>query len=228
MPAGKMIKFVSRKKPVYRRRSRITRVPRPVRSRYSSSRIVNVKRTTFTGTWLMDTAATSGFWRYLAYDMGSFNAFNEFQAIFDEYKVRGIKVTFRPSYDTIQNQQTANTALGQLQAYAHYTVDPAATVAPAGVYASASLNTFLEQGGVKTRTLNRPFSVFFRPQVMYQVAATGTGAALQRAPWIKTTEAAASFRGIQMYLQQNSLNTGNNNVRLDMFVTFYVSFRSLR
>lgn len=189
--------------------------------------VVNVKRTLYAGNWAWATTATNDFWRYVTFDMTSFNNFNELAAVFDEYKVNAIKVTYRPQYDSIQNQTAAGT-LAQPQAYAHYIIDPASTVNPAGTYVSATLNSFLEQQGVRTRTLNRPFSIYFKPKVVDQVLGTGTGSVMRGSPWVRTSDIGTAYRGYHMFIQQNALSSGNTNIKLDTYVTFYCQFRNLK
>lgn len=219
-----------RKRPARAQRRRVRRrlvrprVPRPIRK----TSIVLMKRTSYQGAWTFGTSTTSDFWRYFVYDMNAFNNFSDVAAVFDEYKINGIKVTFRPAYDNIQNQQGTGLALVQPQAYAHVIVDPASTIVPSGVYASTSLNTFLMSEGVKTKTLNKPFSVYYRPKVTDQVFGTGTSSVMRNSPWIRSTEYTPLYRGFHMYLQQNNFTTGNINIKLDMFVTFYAAFRNVR
>jgi len=190
---------------------------------------IMVRRTTYGGAWQFGTAATSGFWQYLAPNMTAFNNFNEFAAVFDEYRVNAIKITFRPRYDNVALDNSFNAAMNQSQAYAHYCVDPASTVVPSGTYTQANLNTFLEGSGIRTKTLNRPFSIYFRPKVLEQVSGGGTaGVVRDRRPWVRTTETGQIYRGVHMFLQQNNMATGNVNITLDTYYTFYVTFRNLK
>lgn len=180
-----------------------------------------VKRTSFSSTWAFGTASTNDFWRYYTFTAADINNFSEMSALFDEYKINAIKVTFRPRYDTAQT--------GSLpQAYAHVVIDPESTVAPTGVYSAANLNTFLENSGVKTYTLNRPFSVYFKPKVSDQLFGGGTASSLLNPPFVKSNETAVQHRGFHVYLQQNSFATANTEIRLDTFYTFYLTLRNMK
>lgn len=203
-----------------RRRAMTRRIPRAPRAPRAPG--VMLKRTNYVGNWTFGTATTNDFWRYLAYDMTSFNAFAEFAAVFDEYKVNAIKVTFRPAYDS-----TLPDTVG-IQAYAHTIIDPGSTLLPSGTYNSTALNIFLQNDGVKSKTLNKPFSVYYKPKVLDQVFSTGTAGALRSSPWVRTTETGPVYRGFHMFLQQNNFGTANTQVKLDMFVTYYISFRNIR
>lgn len=188
---------------------------------------VLVKRTNFGGTWTFGSAATNDFWRYLDYDMTAFNNFAEFANIFDEYKVNAMKITFRPSYDSIVAPVAAG-SLVQPQAYMHYVVDPGSSTIPTGTYSTATVNTFLEQSNVRTKTLRAPISIYFKPKVLSQNLGSGTGAVVERPQWTRTTETGTRHRGVHVLLQQNSMSTGNTNIKLDVFITYYVQFRNLK
>lgn len=204
-----------------RGRTTIARVSRSLRLP-----MMNMKKVCYTGSWSWNTTTTDGFWRYFTYT--AFNAvqnFSEIAALFDEYKVNAIKVTFRPRYDTIDGQDNAG---GIVQAYAHYVIDPASTTTPTGTYGSTSLNNFLEQANVKTRTLNRPFTVYFRPKAQMELFGGSTASKVIDAGWVKTTQTAVPFGGFHMYIQQNNFTNTSANIILDMFVTMYMQVKNLK
>lgn len=187
--------------------------------------IISMKRTFYGGAWTFGTASTSGFWQYLSVTpANNFNNFTELGSVFDEFKVNGLKITFRPRYDNIEISNSAT----QVQAYAHYFVDPASTVIPTGVYSVATLNSFLENSGVKTRTLNRPFSIYFKPKCSQAYTGTGTVGGVITPRWVKTNETTTSFRGVHVFLQQNNMAATNTNITLDVYYTWYVSFKNLK
>ena len=107
---------------------------------------LSLKRTTFSSTWSFGTAATNDFWRYYTFTAGDVGGFQDFADIFDEYKITGVKVTFRPAYDTVHNVAGVG-VLAQPQAYAHVVKDNASTVEPASTYTQGNLNTFLDEFG---------------------------------------------------------------------------------
>lgn len=185
---------------------------------------LSTTRNSWSSTWAFGVASTADFWRYYTFTPNDINGFIDYADVFDEFRINAIKVTFRPAYDSIQNVTGAG-SLAQRQAYAYVLVDPSTTVAPTGTYTAATLNDFLSQGKVVTYTLNRPFSVYFKPKVSEAVFGGGTAARVYDSPWIKTSETGVQFRGFHMFLQQNSLGAANENIRLDTFYTFYVSFR---
>jgi hypothetical protein len=188
---------------------------------------ITLKRRSFSSTWAFNTTTTNDVWRYYTFTAGDINNYSEFSALFDEYRINAVKVTFRPSYDDLANISGTGT-LVQPQAYAHVCIDPSSTVIPAGTYTSANMNTFLENSGVRTYTLNRPFSVYLKPHVQDGLQGGGTASHSFKAPWIKTSDSAPIHRGFHMFLQQNSFSTGNTNIKLDTFYTFYLQFRNLK
>lgn len=186
-----------------------------------------IKRTIYAGNWTFGTAATTDFWRYVTFQASSINNFTEMAGLFDEYKINAVKITYRPAYDNVANLGAAGT-LAQPQAYAHVLIDPASTLIPSGVYSSGNMNTFLENQGVRTYTLNRPFSVYVRPKVQDQLFGGSTSTRTVKPPYIKTTETAVDHRGFHMFLQQNNFANTNTNIRLDIFATYYITLRNIK
>lgn len=183
--------------------------------------VVKVMRTTYGGPWVFGTATTNDFWRYNTVTMNAFNNFAEYAAVFDEYKLCAVKQTWRPRYDSV-NAPGAVGTVAQPQAYAHLIIDPESTITPSGVYTNASLNTFLENGKVRTKTLNRPFSVYWKPKTTSPMT---VGSKKIYSPWLPTTTTTQIFSGYHMYLQQNNFDSTNTNIVLDSYITFYLMFR---
>jgi hypothetical protein len=206
------------KRRIYRRR--------PMPRRIVPAKLA-IKRTFYLQNWTFGTAATDGFWRNYAFSLNQMPNVVEFTGLFDEYKINAIKVTFRPSYDSITSDSQGVVANSAPQAYAHIFVDPAATN-PAGVYGSATLNSFLENDKVRSYTTNRPFSVYWKPLVRDALQGTGPNAEIRRSRYIRTVETGAVYTGFQMFLQQNNFATTNARINLDVFVTFYATFKNLR
>lgn len=210
-------KRMVRKKRVFRKRA-----VRFVRKMPNT--MMQVKRTCYSSNWTMAPGVLANFWRYYTFTTGDVTNFAEFAAVFDEYRIAAIKVTFRPSYDNINVVDGATAP----QAYAHVIVDPESTLVPSGIYGAGNLNAFLENEGLRTYTLNRPFSIYLKPKCSDSIFGGGTAARTYRAPWIKTTETGVQHRGFHVYLQQNSFSSGNANVKLDTFYTFYLQFRNVK
>lgn len=217
---------------VTRKTRRRTRRKMVAPVRMSRVPILRVKRTFYQGAWVFGTASTGEFWRYNTYTFGALPSVSEFTNMFDEYKLSAIKVTFRPRYDSVSINSvvdgTSQPNITQPQAYAHVIVDPASTTLPSGIYNNGTLNTFLENGGIKTYTLNRPFSVYFRPKVRTSANGGSSASVVQSSPWLRTSDTGVVHNGFHMFLQQNDFSIGANYIRLDTFVTYYFQVKSMR
>lgn len=209
----------SRRRVKRSRRSFRRRVRRGISKRAGISTL-SVKRTTYDTAWTFSSATTNGFWRYNVFSTANMSDFAQYAAVFDEYKLCAIKQTWRPRYDSVTNLDVAGTIV-QPQAYAHLIVDPESSVVPTGTYATATVNSFLENGNVRTVTLNKPFSVYFRPKIGDTLS---TGSRKVGSPWLPVANV-STFAGYHMLLQQNNMNTTNTNITLDSFITFYIKFR---
>jgi len=187
-------------------------------------------KTTYQGTWGFSAGTTSGFWKYYEAQAIQMSEFSEFATIFDEYKITNLKYTFRPRYDTYQAESGSGTGATSVLplCYAHVIKDPASTRIPTGSYSAATINTFLENGAVKSFTLNKPMSVSFRPKILTQDFGGGTASTATASRWIRTTEDGVPHRGFHMFLQNNNLQTTNNALLLDVFVTYTIMFRGAR
>lgn len=226
------------RKSMIKRRSTIKRRPRLMRKRYISRKRgaprsaltfprLQMTRTNFVGTWSFATTTTNDFWRYFTFSAANIGNFTDMSNLFDEYRINAIKVTFRPRYDSVI--ATLGGGLTTLsQAYAHVIVDPASTLLPSGVYAATTLNTFLENQGVKTYTLNRPFSIYLKPKVQDSLQGGGTSTRVISPSFVKTSETGVDHRGFHMYLQQNAFATDNTQIKLDMYYTFYLTLRNTK
>lgn len=209
-----------------KRRSKKRSFNRSYKPRSRTGSIVRMKKTCYTGAWSFSTASTAGFWRYNTYTAtNSIQNFAEIAALFDEYKINAIKVTYRPRYDDVTISD-ANS--GQPQAYAHVIVDPSSTALPSGVYGATTLNTLLENDNVKTFTLNKPFSVYFKPKVQDQLFGGGTSSRVLTPTFMKTSENSIDHRGFHMYIQQNNFSNTSTGIILDTFVTVYMQCRNLK
>lgn len=205
---------------VRRRMSRMT-VPRPVRK----TNELSMRKCAFQSTWAFGTATTNDFWRYLTWTPSSaIQNFAEIQALFDEYKINAIKITFRPRFTEV----SADGAAAHPQGYLHYCIDPASTVSPTGTYSAATVNAFLENDNVVTKPLNEPIEIYFRPKVADQLFG-GTTSTRQLTPtWMKTNNNAVDFRGVHALIQLNNFSTSAPNMIIDQFVTVYMQVRNLR
>lgn len=208
------------------RRKMTRRIPRYVRS---AQQQLLMKRTFFDSTWVFGTVSTGEFWRYNTFTISQLPNIVELTGLFDTYKICAIKVTYRPRFTEVDSAGEAGTGvIGFPNAYAHVIVDPDTNMSPSGVYNSATLNSFLENGNVKTYNLTKPFSVYFKPKALMALSGGSTGSAAVKAPWCRFSDTGVSHRGFHIFLQQNAFSNGANYIRLDTFVTYYMKAKYLR
>lgn len=209
-----------------RRRFNIPRYPR-----YQASNVVRAVRTFYLENWTPSTASATGFWRYYNPSLSLLPSLSEFQALFDLYKIKAIKLTLRPRYDNFAGNDTTDVTLPGTTAQGgtnvHVLIDPdSTTIVPTGTYTSTNLNSFLENGRVKSYTGNKPISIYWKPKVGDSMA---VGEARVRPKWMGTSATPASIvhHGVNVFLQDTNF-TGTFNQSFDVFCTFYMMFKSLK
>lgn len=214
----------------YRRRVR-RRLPgkRPRSVRYLRTprqASMMLKRTFWSQNWTLSTASTAGFWKYFGTNLSSIPNYAELTTLFDQYKICGVKYTFRPRFDNFAGNDSTTNLTSKPGNYVHIVNDPRSVVQPSGTYTSATLNNFLEQGGVRSYSGNRTFSVYFKPTI--DVPANGNIGAIRRAaPWLQTTETGCVHNGFHAFFQDVNM-TGVTNQSFDVFVTVYMMVRGAR
>lgn len=207
-----------RTRKTYRRRKLV--VPRPLPG------ILSVKRTFYLSTWAWASTTTNDFWRYFA---GSFvqlpnNA--EYKALFDTYKISGIKWTFRPNINSVNPTDIAGTPAGGM-GNVHYIIDPDSSFNPTGSWSSATVNSFLEMGNVKTRTMTKPFSIYVKPKISNDVTGSLTNGMPMKPPYIRTDSDSVAHNGVHILVQPSNsfLVSPTFRVTFDIFATFYMKFK---
>lgn len=176
----------------------------------------------FLENWAFTTAATNGFYRYYAPTFSQLPNAAEYVALFDMYRINGVKLTFRPRFG---GYDAGTVAAPQMNAmYISTFIDSQAITAPTGVYSSATYNTFLENanGRVKTRMATRPYDVYWKPMVQNDL--TGLAGGFRRTPWLRSDTGGALQRGVFVFV--NDVNFSNaSTFSMDVFVTFYLQVK---
>lgn len=203
-----------------RRVKRRTSTPRP--SRWLSMPRLVTSRKFFLDTWQFGTAATNDFWRYYIHRPSEMPNWGEYASLFDEYRLNAVKVTFLPRYDSV------DVSAATPMFYGHTVIDSASTMIPAGTYGSGSLNVLMENSGVRTRSLSKPVSIYYRPKIAMQAFGGATNVYQTVPKFLKTNDTSVDYRGFHMYLQGNQFSASGSNVKLDVFVTYYLTFRNTR
>lgn len=223
-------KMTSRR-PGAAKRRRLAPVPRPMRYAYRPMGNCNIMRTFWKENWTLSTVSTAGFWRYYQFILSDLPSYQELTAVWDRFRINAIKVTFRPRFDNFSGNDTTDTTLpgvtNQAGNMMHVIVDPYSNTVPTGVYNSSNLNTFLEQGGVKTKSGNKPFSVYFKPTINRYVGTTAQASRI-RAPYLQTSDSVnQTHNGFHIFAQDVNL-TGVTGQSFDVFVTYYMSLSGVK
>lgn len=209
-----------------RRYGAVKRMPRNVQM-YPP--VISIQRTWRASTWTPGTATTSDFWRVFSVTLGGCPSASEFTSLFDKYKINGLKVTFRPRYDSFAGNDTTDvTAPGVTNQGGndfHIIVDPHNETVPSGTYTNVTLNSFLENGKVRSYRGNRPFSIYCKPAVGMDLQ--GIASAVRGPSWISTTQTGVTHYGFQAFITDPGM-TGNFSQAYDLFYTIYLQLKGVR
>lgn len=215
-----------------RTKRRVMRRTKPLRALISTaSKGVAFKRSFFVGNWAFGTTATSDFWRRFTPRFNEMPNHLEYNAVFDEYRITGIKITLHPRIGMVSYQQTATATPTTNQMY--ITIANATKeyeFVPTGTYSSATYNSMLEELGTKTRTIkfDRPVSLYFKPQIFEEVGGTsGYGYKHVKAPWLQLgTSLQPSYHGMHAFIHDyNFTNLNAQQFGVDIQYTFYFQCR---
>lgn len=206
-----------------RKRARVGR--RRLAVRLARDGAFMVKRTFNLNTWFFATTNTTDFWKYYSFALTDLPSYGEFSPLWDNYKICAIKVTFRPT----RNGVDANPANGPNLLTLHTLVDQRSTVTPSGLYTRANCNTFLENGTrVKSRPLVKPISVYFKPMVRQQVGDTSVPAMPRYAGYTSIAYPALGHFGFHAFVTDANMSANFGGQGVDVFVTYYMKFRSVK
>lgn len=191
--------------------------------------LARMKRTFHWQTWTPATTTTGDFWKFLNPRFVDMPSSNELISVFDQYKVSGVKLTFRPRHTGFDGANTTDTTApgvtNQGTTNMHIIIDPTSYTTPSGTYTSANLNQFLENGNVRTYSGIKPFSIYYKPRTN---TATGSGPSKAANQWLSCTSASdLALNGVHAFAQDVNL-TGVFGQAFDIFVTYYMSFRGMR
>jgi len=224
-------KSTYRKRKPMMRRKKVMR-NKPVKAIATANKGVSFKRTFFVSNWAFGTAQTSDFWRRFVPRFTDMPNHLEYQKVFDEYKITGIKITLHPRFaDTNLPINAASSLVANNQMY--ITIANASKeyeFVPAGSYSSTTYNLLLEEIGDKARTykFNKPVSLYFKPQIFEEIGGTsGYGYKHTKAPWLElATSLQPAYHGMHAFLHDyNFTNLQTSGFGCDIQYTFYFQCR---
>lgn len=209
-----------RKKPTYRRKY-ARRMKRTMRG--TNAPVVSFKRTMWMHNWQFSAAATTNFWRYYNVNMDNLPNLAEYQALFDQYRVNGVRLQFRPKWDSADAGPSGSS--GQSMIYATIFKDPLSILTPIGTYSTTNFNTFLENanGRVVTKQCNKPFSIYYKPYT--PSADIATNGRFLKTPWLSLANATSALqRGFHIFLNDANF-AANTTLSFDVILTLYFQTR---
>lgn len=200
--------------------------------------LLSVKRTCWIGSFTPATAATSDFWSYQTPSLasafaapggvalGGLSNLAEYTPMFEQYKINGIKLAFKPRFVNFNMDQQVPTAGVAFRdpPYVSVIMDPRNNVTPSGLYSAATINSFLENGNVKTRRADRAFSVYVRPQVQEQFG--GGAVRYIKSPWTNSGDTTVAQRGYHLFFHNQNFGTTFN--QYDVFVTYFLQWKGMK
>lgn len=200
-------------------------------SRYAQKSLamptISIKRLFYRETWTFSTTSVGDFWRYYQPTVNpAFNNFPEFAAVFDQYKVNGVKITFRPRMDQVDGSST--TLTGPMPNLVTV-IDPYSTLTPAGTYGAGTLNLLLEQSNAKVHKGDEVVDVYWKPKIQIPTnVGSGVTYVDSSKMWLNCTSDLVPMRGFHVMIQNNAFSTTAPNVIYDVYFTWYITFRNLK
>lgn len=223
-------------KRTYRRRPRTLRFRK--RSTYRRRRFISnanmvipVKRVWRGTNWSPNTVSTPGFWLFLTSRLADIPNYTEYTALYDMYRIKGLKFTFVPRFSGFDGANTTDTTApgvtNQGGTLLSWCVDKYSRVSPTGTYTSTTLNDFLQNGNCKTYSGNRQFSIYIRNPAVDTTYAADDGAGMKSSPWLSTTRAGIQHNGLHVFAHDVNM-TGTFGNQYDIFVTAYIQFKGMK
>lgn len=225
MPGNKRMSKKSYKK---RGGKRKTYAMGRVTTRSLMPNVMNFKRKQYWGVLTPDQATTAGFWKTWYYRLDQMNNYTEITALFDQYKINAIKLTFVPRFTDAPAASNNYTQPRMLICYDKYSTVASSSRAPTGTYSSGTLNNFLEQGKIKTvrKTYDFPIQLYIpRPTVETDIG----GSIVERfkaAPWLPTTAANVTHNLCNTFHHTPNFSSTDYMGQWDIYLTWYISCRN--
>lgn len=178
--------------------------------------------------WIPNTTTTAGFWRYFQFQADQVPNWADLFNLFDSYKISALKYEFHPRFDSFSGNDTTDTTLpgttNQAGTRIHIVNDPYSTIVPSGIYNSATLNAFMENGQCKSYSGNRVVTVYCKPTINLTTEAGNN--MRRRASWLNVTNLNV-HNCFHAFVQDPGL-TGVFGNSFDVYCTVYMMLRNIR
>lgn len=171
------------------------------------------------GTSLVDTLNTRQVGAAMIFKLNSVADFGDFPALFDRYKITGVKLQFLYQSNLANSDSTTGTNALPLLSYSFDADD--ATV-------PSSLDEVQKKQYCHQKILNgnRMFSVFIRPRILKEVYNSALTTSYQTAPatWLDSAQAGTPHYALKMWI--NNWGPGNTKFhQLTITPTYYLSLK---
>lgn len=212
-----------------RKKARVMRKARMTRA--VKSNLVSLKRRFFMGIWTPVTGGVPGIgqWNSAVYQfqLNALPNYTEFTALFDEYKINAVKLTFVPAFAGGLDPNTALTSVASggvfLETPRMYTL-----IDRDGDIQVSTENAMLENNNARIiRQPNQTFSIYIaKPNIQFEVATTAlvgfAKAASKGGQWLDTANAGVVHHGcaVGCHLEGSSASQ-----KWQVIATYYMQFR---
>lgn len=172
------------------------------------------KRKTFVGAINSATVETYGVYTFR---LSLLPAFNEFQGLFEQYKINGVLLEFYPTQSE-SNMGSGSTL--QIPMF-HWVFDCDDGTPP------TSSGEIFQYNNIQTRRADRPFKYFCRPKVLreaFQNALTPSYLPA-RSAYVSTSSPDALHYGVKWFYDAGGANAATS---MKVWATYYLSFKSVR
>lgn len=186
---------------------------------------MRIKRYFFYENWAFNTTSTPGFRKFYAPDVNSVTDFNQYQVVFDQYKVHRITITLCPRFQATTSFATAGATVNN-QFYVTLGQDVSQDI-PAGTYNATQYNrTFQQTEREQTFMLDKVVRYSWKPYVSRTLGTAGGSIGTIPCPWINTASGQEPMLGCQAFLHDANFAGANaQGFSVDVFFEFDMELR---
>lgn len=209
------------------------------RRAYKRGARLSVKRTCYLGNFQPSPTNVNTFWNYITPSLnkgfqwggaavgGGLSNVTEYSAMFERYRLNGVKITLKPrSAMTVMPQDAVTNTIRK--GYWSVIKDPFSNTVPLGSYNAATLNSFLENGRVRTFRADRDLSIYMKPWVIEQYG--GGANRYVRPKWtdLSTDGQNVLYRGFHLMAHMQDPASAPNFDTFDVYITYYIQFAGMK
>lgn len=210
-----------RKRRPFRRYKRRTRIPR---FRSNASRIYSFKRSCELDNFPINVGITPAVGSYY-FSLSQLPQSSEFTALFDEYRIMAVRITFYPPTNTAWSV-TGATSEPQPIGEFYTAIDYDSIPTPTGT------NDLLQYQTCKRTWFNRPHTRYFKPRAsqygLVDGAASNTGyTSLSHKTWLDMATPTARYYGL-LVIWANSNSSTVRQQLIRVTATYYIQCRLVR